>query len=98
MIKVSGLTKDYGDSAAVDDVSFHVSSGRVTGFVGPNGAGQIDDDGDDGRPHTTDFWRYQLRRGRLRRPLCPKSILSLSSMPLFSRRRRLPLSELTSPG
>jgi ABC-2 type transport system ATP-binding protein len=40
MIKVSGLTKHYGDRVAVDDVSFVVGSGRVTGFVGPNGAGK----------------------------------------------------------
>lgn len=40
MIKVSGLTKNYGNRLAVDDVTFEVAAGRVTGFVGPNGAGK----------------------------------------------------------
>ena len=40
MIKVSGLTKNYGDRVAVDELTFEVPSGRVTGFVGPNGAGK----------------------------------------------------------
>jgi len=40
VIKISGLTKNYGARVAVDDVTFEVASGRVTGFVGPNGAGK----------------------------------------------------------
>ena len=40
MIKVSALTKNYGDRVAVGDMTFEVASGRVTGFVGPNGAGK----------------------------------------------------------
>ncbi|MHB8294305.1 MAG: ABC transporter ATP-binding protein [Acidimicrobiales bacterium] len=40
MIEVSGLTKRYGDSVAVDHLSFTVAPGRVTGFLGPNGAGK----------------------------------------------------------
>ena len=40
MITVSGLTKKYGDRAVVDDVSFELESGTVTGFLGPNGAGK----------------------------------------------------------
>jgi ABC-2 type transport system ATP-binding protein len=40
MIKVSGLTKNYGDRVAVGDMTFEIASGRVTGFVGPNGAGK----------------------------------------------------------
>ena len=40
MITVTGLTKYYGDRAAVDDLTFTVAPGRVTGFVGPNGAGK----------------------------------------------------------
>ena len=40
MITAEGLSKRYGDKAAVDDVSFTVRPGTVTGFLGPNGAGK----------------------------------------------------------
>lgn len=40
MIEVTGLTKRYGDNLAVDDLSFRVEPGVVTGFLGPNGAGK----------------------------------------------------------
>ena len=40
MIKVSGLTKIYGDHIAVDDISFEVKEGHIYGFLGPNGAGK----------------------------------------------------------
>ena len=40
MITVSGLTKQYGDRTVVDDVSFELEPGTVTGFLGPNGAGK----------------------------------------------------------
>jgi ABC-2 type transport system ATP-binding protein len=40
MIEAFGLTKRYGDKLAVDDLSFTVPSGQVTGFLGPNGAGK----------------------------------------------------------
>lgn len=40
MISVRGLTKRYGDTLAVDDLTFTVAPGRVTGFLGPNGAGK----------------------------------------------------------
>jgi len=40
MIQVRGLTKSYGDTLAVDDLSFDVTPGVVTGFLGPNGAGK----------------------------------------------------------
>jgi ABC-2 type transport system ATP-binding protein len=36
MIEACGLTKRYGDTLAVDDLSFEVRPGRVTGFLGPN--------------------------------------------------------------
>jgi ABC-2 type transport system ATP-binding protein len=39
-IEVSGLRKRFGDTMALDDVSFTVMPGGVTGFVGPNGAGK----------------------------------------------------------
>ncbi len=40
MIEARGLTKRYGDKAAVQDLSFSVRPGCVTGFLGPNGAGK----------------------------------------------------------
>jgi ABC-2 type transport system ATP-binding protein len=40
MIEVQNLTKRYGSSVAVDDLSFTVAAGRVTGFLGPNGSGK----------------------------------------------------------
>ena len=40
MIEARGLTKDYGDKRAVDDLSFTVHPGVVTGFLGPNGSGK----------------------------------------------------------
>ena len=40
MIAVDGLTKLYGDFAAVTDLSFTVHPGEVLGLVGPNGAGK----------------------------------------------------------
>jgi len=40
MIEIDGLTKQYGDKAAVDARSFVVEPGVVTGFLGPNGAGK----------------------------------------------------------
>lgn len=40
MIRVQGLRKRYSDTLAVDDLSFTVRPGVVTGFLGPNGAGK----------------------------------------------------------
>jgi len=40
MIEAVGLTKKYGEKTAVDDLTFTVSPGVVTGFLGPNGAGK----------------------------------------------------------
>ena len=39
-IKVTNLTKYYGETLAVDDISFEVSKGEILGFLGPNGAGK----------------------------------------------------------
>ena len=39
-LDVVGLTKRFGDVVALDDLSFSVEPGVVTGFLGPNGAGK----------------------------------------------------------
>ncbi len=39
-IKVSNLSKHYGDQKALNNVSFDIPSGQIVGFLGPNGAGK----------------------------------------------------------
>jgi len=40
MIRVSGLTKDYGVRRAIDSLTFEAEQGEILGFLGPNGAGK----------------------------------------------------------
>jgi len=40
MLKIEHLTKTYGDKKAVDDLSLHIKSGEIYGFIGHNGAGK----------------------------------------------------------
>lgn len=40
MIRVSGLTKDYGIRRAIDNLTFEAEQGEILGFLGPNGAGK----------------------------------------------------------
>lgn len=40
MISVTNLCKQYGETSAVDDLTFDLQPGAVTGFLGPNGAGK----------------------------------------------------------
>ena len=40
MIEIINLTKDYGTTIAVNNLSLNVASGEIYGFIGPNGAGK----------------------------------------------------------
>ena len=40
MLKIENLTKTYGHKKAVDDLSLHIESGNIYGFIGHNGAGK----------------------------------------------------------
>ena len=40
VVKASGLTKRYGKSIAVDNISFQIPAGRIIGLIGPNGSGK----------------------------------------------------------
>jgi ABC-2 type transport system ATP-binding protein len=40
ILKVTNLTKRYGDKIAVDGISFEVEKGEIFGILGPNGAGK----------------------------------------------------------
>jgi ABC-2 type transport system ATP-binding protein len=72
-IELQGLSKRYGRTTAVEDLSFTVQPGQVTGFVGPNGAGKsttlriiLGLDAPDGGAALVGGRRYQT----LRTPLC----------------------------
>src|SRR5690348_4228695 len=40
MIRVTDLTRKFGDHTAVDNISFEVAAGEIFAFLGPNGAGK----------------------------------------------------------
>ena len=40
MLRIEGLTKTYGEKKAVDELSIHILSGEIYGFIGHNGAGK----------------------------------------------------------
>ena len=57
MIEVEGLTKRYQETVAVDDLSFHMQPGTVTGFLGPERIRQVHDDAHD---HGARFARRRI--------------------------------------
>jgi len=40
MVSIQGLTKQYGEQKAIEDLNFEVDQGEILGFLGPNGAGK----------------------------------------------------------
>ncbi|MFT4633586.1 MAG: ABC-2 type transport system ATP-binding protein, partial [Crocinitomicaceae bacterium] len=40
VVQARGVSKHYGDFAALDNVSFNVDKGSIVGLIGPNGAGK----------------------------------------------------------
>ena len=91
MIEVHDLHKHYGDTAAVDGLTFAVEPGRVTGFVGPNGAGKsttmrliLGLDAADGGHALVGGRRY----ASMRRPLCHVGALLDATDPHPARRGR----------
>lgn len=67
VIVAEALTKDYGDKRAVDDLSFTVRPGLVTGFLGPNGSGKSDDDAPRSRARRADLRSSDRQRQALSR-------------------------------
>ena len=56
-IRTAGLTKDFGDLRAVNEIDLDLPEGGVAGFVGPNGAGKIHHDPHAARPYPADQGR-----------------------------------------
>jgi ABC-2 type transport system ATP-binding protein len=50
-VEVSGLTKDFGATRALDGATFDVARGEIFGLLGPNGAGKPD----------TGLWHFSAR-------------------------------------
>ena len=71
VVEFSGLTKRFGSLTAVDDLSFTVAPGQVTGFLGPERRRQDHDAADAARPGPADLRHGDHRRSLVRRPRPP---------------------------
>ena len=80
MLELRSVSKLYAGIPAVDKVSFSARAGEVTGYLGPNGSGEIYDDEDDHWPHRHDL--------RTRTDGCPLICLTMRVRCLIRRRDR----------
>ena len=65
-IRTEQLTKRYGHTTALDGLDLEIEQGEVFGYLGPNGAGQVDDDRAAARPDPPDVGRGTDLRPRRR--------------------------------
>ena len=105
MLEIKGLTKYYRNTAVVDDVSFEVRPGEVTGYLGPNGSGKsttvkmittlIEPTRGqvllDGRDVRSDLAGFKRRLGYVpEEPILYSYLTGLEYLQLMGRLRRLP--------
>lgn len=77
MLVLEGLSKRYGDVVALDNASFEVESGRMVGFLGPNGSGKT-------TAMRSIFGLVRLDSGRILwdgRPIEPEDVRRIGYMP-----------------
>lgn len=68
MIQCRALTKSFGRHMAVNNLSFEAAPGRVTGFLGRNGAGKTHHAAGTARTGPGHLWVRTDRRSGVRRP------------------------------
>jgi ABC-2 type transport system ATP-binding protein len=105
MLEIKGLTKQYRNKAVVDDVSFTVRPGEITGYLGPNGSGKsttvkmittlIEPTRGqvlvDGRDIRSDLAGFKQRLGYVpEEPILYSYLTGLEYLQLMGRLRRLP--------
>jgi len=109
MLEIRGLTKHYRNRAVVDDVSFTVRPGEVTGYLGPNGSGKSTTvkiivtlteptRGQvlvDGRDIRGDLAGFKRRLGYVpEEPVLYSYLTGLEYLQLMGRLRRLPAAQV----
>ncbi|GJM71973.1 hypothetical protein HMSSN036_41890 [Paenibacillus macerans] len=53
--------REYNEVAAVKDISFQIPEGEICGYIGENGAGEVDDDQNADRHFGADFGTFEGR-------------------------------------